>query len=331
MGGLIIRGALPKVFQDLESEGCPELGHYVSLSSPHLGIQASWLAIPHVWRNLCSLTAWLTPQLVQLAVQDIGGVDPPYLVALGDAQGPYLRLLRRFRRRTCVTLATGDCLIPLPSGVIDPERQNAGPSMLDESFWQFDDRSGLTPNSSFELKCQALSDTDCPLKKDVRIMGFLRLLLALVARIASLSNKLLLAKRPSRELLRQSCATLPEPESLGARLTQDCAPSPPSPALASASAWEEEATELTATDGSEGGLREELNWSTSADGSCRFPSEIVEGLNSMPWQRIVTTVHHRPMAANVHVFLIGKPSEQFPTEHQMSRQCIGQLVEVFAD
>ena len=67
MGSLIIRGALPKILDKMDSI---ELGHFISLSSPHLGIQASWLQPLHAWRNLCWLSKPFSQQLAQLAVQD---------------------------------------------------------------------------------------------------------------------------------------------------------------------------------------------------------------------------------------------------------------------
>ncbi|CAJ1452336.1 unnamed protein product, partial [Effrenium voratum] len=67
MGGLILRGALPKVLEAIDSM---ELGHYVSLSSPHLGIQSTWLQPFHAWRNLCWLSWPISNQLLHLAVQD---------------------------------------------------------------------------------------------------------------------------------------------------------------------------------------------------------------------------------------------------------------------
>ena len=78
MGSLSSRGALPKVLEKMESI---ELGHFISLSSPHLGIQASWLQPLHAWRNLCWLSKPFSQQLAQLAVQD-------------SRQKPFLRLAR---------------------------------------------------------------------------------------------------------------------------------------------------------------------------------------------------------------------------------------------
>jgi len=48
MGGVILRGALARIF---EAEPTLEAGVFMSLSSPHLGVQASWGAPQDMWRN----------------------------------------------------------------------------------------------------------------------------------------------------------------------------------------------------------------------------------------------------------------------------------------
>ncbi|CAK0875652.1 unnamed protein product [Prorocentrum cordatum] len=123
MGGIILRGALPKLVDEVGVERV-RLGHYMSLSSPHLGVQAPWSTLRHAWKNLSRLTQPVSLQLAQLSVQDASGSrGRPYLVALGDPAGPHLALLRRFRTRTCATMARGDALIPLASGLIEPEHR----------------------------------------------------------------------------------------------------------------------------------------------------------------------------------------------------------------
>merc|ERR1712136_553737 len=72
---------------------------------------------------------------------------------------------------------------------------------------------------------------------------------------------------------------------------------------------------------------QQLTWETSSDGACRFPLEILHGLETIPWRRKVARLHYLPFAMNTHVFLIGKSSEQWSSEHKLSMQCINQLVE----
>lgn len=65
--------------QMFDLQGC-----YLSLSSPHLGIQSSWLQPMHAWRNLCWLTRAVTLQLCQLAIQDSS--ERPYLLEISHAE-----------------------------------------------------------------------------------------------------------------------------------------------------------------------------------------------------------------------------------------------------
>lgn len=150
MGGIIIRGALPKLVDEVGVERV-RLGHYISLSSPHLGVQAPWSTPRHAWKNLSRLTQPVSLQLAQLSVQDARGKRRrPYLVALSDPAGPHLAQLRRFRTRTCVTMARGDALIPLASGLIEPGHQlfqwHAFSS--EGSFWRLEDVSERSGGST---------------------------------------------------------------------------------------------------------------------------------------------------------------------------------------
>ena len=133
MGGLIIRGALPRVLEEFDQIN---LGHYVSLSSPHLGIQSSWLSPLHSWRNLCWLSQPISNQLVHLAIQDTRSLGTPFLVELSQPESDHMTALGRFEHRTCVSLAFGDPLIPPASGLIDPYLLMEGHGPFHESFWQ---------------------------------------------------------------------------------------------------------------------------------------------------------------------------------------------------
>ena len=78
-------------------------------------------------------------------------------------------------------------------------------------------------------------------------------------------------------------------------------------------------------------LEGDLLWGVSADGLFQFPVKVLSGLNSLEWQRVAVRMHIPPMALSMHVFLIGKKSEQFTVEHQMSGECIRCLIEILAD
>ena len=62
----------------------PIWGYYLSLSTPHLGIQSSWLQPLHAWRNFCWLSRPISLQLPQLAIQDSS--SKPYLLEISQAE-----------------------------------------------------------------------------------------------------------------------------------------------------------------------------------------------------------------------------------------------------
>eukprot|EP00928_Gymnodinium_smaydae_P009899 TRINITY_DN13710_c0_g1_i1.p1 TRINITY_DN13710_c0_g1~~TRINITY_DN13710_c0_g1_i1.p1 ORF type:complete len:336 (-),score=32.60 TRINITY_DN13710_c0_g1_i1:511-1518(-) len=173
MGGLIIRGALPEILEKLVSVDQDHLvsfGHYLSLSTPHLGIQASWSAPSQLWRNLAWFTSFVSAQVVQLSVQDSGGEatgsgcegsgagDVPYLVRLSRRNGRAIRAMRVFRTRTCVTLTSGDSLIPFASGIINSKRVDEGSTYgyFDDASWNFGVRSGTDSDGLFERRWQTI-------------------------------------------------------------------------------------------------------------------------------------------------------------------------------
>eukprot|EP00931_Biecheleriopsis_adriatica_P065720 TRINITY_DN40206_c0_g1_i1.p1 TRINITY_DN40206_c0_g1~~TRINITY_DN40206_c0_g1_i1.p1 ORF type:complete len:402 (+),score=82.99 TRINITY_DN40206_c0_g1_i1:29-1234(+) len=301
MGGLIIRGALPKLLAELQDVPL-ELGHYISLSSPHMGIQASFWVPSQAWRNLCWLSRPLSKQLLQLAVQDVCSSGRPYLVELSDPGGDALQQLGRFRHRTCVTLACGDPLISLPSGSIDPDISLQGHGFLEASFWTFDEHFESGGSSPFEKKLKAVGKSAAKLAGDTsnkrglfsEVVEWLVYLWALIwslcRRVSTLSEPAKAQKygKPSEASL---SASKPEP--------------PFSPS--------------------------QLSWQVSKDLTCKYPLELLDGLTSVPWRRVVARAHHWPFPRNMHVFLIGKRQEQFAEEHLMSRQCIECLAEILAD
>jgi len=325
MGGLIVRGALAHVLDTLAPRDL-QLGHYLSLSSPHLGIQASWAAPLQLWRNLCVLSRPISSQLAQLAIQDTAGPEQPYLVALGDASGRPVEILRRFRRCTCVTLASGDPLIPLPSGVIEPERRfNGSDGLRDRAFWQILSASGLGSSLEQEL---AVGRPHCgpPVESlTTRIFaGCPRRLRA----ASGFEGQSSLAAAKGAPL--HPAAHDPECEEVpivvDGRRADDFEPreqtiGKPELEPFSADNCEEPAESAEKLD---------REWRTSADGSCRFPGGALRGLEAIPWQRIVVQLHF-PFAWNAHVFLIGKGSEQRSAEHTMSEECIASLVEILAE
>ncbi|CAK9026440.1 DUF676 domain-containing protein [Durusdinium trenchii] len=288
MGGLIIRGALPRIVE--EFDGSIELGHYLSLSSPHLGIQSSWLQPLHAWRNLCWLSWPFSKQLSQLAIQDCS--SNPFLFEISKSEEEHMSVLGQFQERTCVSVAFGDPLIPVASGLIDPEVLLTSHSMVDMSFWH------LRFDESFSEQMVGMEHKEATgwLKIPATMLAAMQLLLNIVFRIlVAITSLGSLARTPiSRINLMDKVSMSPK--------------TPSSPASPSKS----------------------LSWAFSKDLKCKFPEEIYDGLVSVPWRRVVAHAHHRLIAKNMHVFLIGKHAEQFAHEHQMSRQCIEQLAKLLA-
>lgn len=336
MGGLIIRGALPRVLQDLPRDEAVRLrlGHFMSLSSPHLGIKAGWAA-PHLWwKNLCKLTSPMSPQLPQLAVQDGSKSEPPYLVSLADINGPYIAVLRQFRTRTCVTMTTGDALIPFCSGLI--QAQNPfNKSLLQTGFsgkWRFEARTGTPQLGAFEKYVDLHKDLftangDATPKGAAPELPHSRS--EPVRRLSSES----VDPVQSSELGLQNCQStssirlseLPDDHSNSSSPSPESgSPDAPRPAQLRESRPNQESDASPAACPS----APKILWRTSLDGCCQYPGEALDGLSSMPWQRIPTTA--ALVAKNMHVFLIGKKSEQRELENKLSRECIRCLVEIFA-
>eukprot|EP00929_Paragymnodinium_shiwhaense_P066645 TRINITY_DN33453_c0_g1_i2.p1 TRINITY_DN33453_c0_g1~~TRINITY_DN33453_c0_g1_i2.p1 ORF type:complete len:279 (+),score=22.95 TRINITY_DN33453_c0_g1_i2:83-919(+) len=160
MGGLILHGAAAHVLETLIARGDEHaiaLGHYISLSTPHLGIRASWWSSGHRWKNLSWLTSVVSSQLTELAVQDryndeSRGQARPYLHVLAQPDNRFMQALGKFRTRTCVTLTSGDNLIPFASAFLDADcvhPEDGGPTG-EQAEWSFADRYGMPQDSPFE-------------------------------------------------------------------------------------------------------------------------------------------------------------------------------------
>mmetsp|Transcript_23434 Transcript_23434/g.55644 ORF Transcript_23434/g.55644 Transcript_23434/m.55644 type:complete len:424 (-) Transcript_23434:157-1428(-) len=312
LGGIIIRGALPSILKEFEKD-CLQLGHYMSLSTPHLGIRASWTSPHHAWRNLLGpLTSCLTPQLAQLCVSD--GPGQAYLQALSDPSGPFVMALRRFHCRTCATVADGDPLVSMASGIIDP--------------------------LSHAAKVQQVEASKAP-EPTAGALRWLRLPEGICCR----------RKRSSWSLTQRGAeANCFAPASLkrgSASMSTPCNSS-------GRSLWAEESTDLedgevdesassgrtistcssftVMATGSRGSINcTESPWSKSRDGKCKYPDCLLEGLASLPWRRLVVALGRGPLASNAHVFLLAKKRHQWPEEHIASRSCVELLAQLLRD
>eukprot|EP00928_Gymnodinium_smaydae_P031249 TRINITY_DN22995_c0_g1_i1.p1 TRINITY_DN22995_c0_g1~~TRINITY_DN22995_c0_g1_i1.p1 ORF type:complete len:646 (-),score=121.57 TRINITY_DN22995_c0_g1_i1:11-1714(-) len=231
MGGIVMRGALPIIF---DAEPNVLAGVFLTLSTPHLGVQAGRGAPEGLWRNLSFLTGFLSQQLPQLAAQDCSAGGEALLVALAKPGGRFLKALGRFRRRLCIAMEHGDVVIPTASGALWPERTWPKPRLPAHQVagWGFAACSSLHTGCSRE----ALTAADC-------ITG--------------------------------------------------------------------------------------SGWQASADRTCNYPAQALEGLASLCWERAV--VRLQAPSPNVHVFLIGKRCEQNSAEHLLSRACVSKLADALAE
>lgn len=167
MGGLILRGALPRVFA--EAPETLRAGVFLTLSTPHLGVQASWGAPQDMWRNYTwALVKALgfSAQIEQFAVKDKTASSPdgsrrPYLVSLADPSSRYVAALQRFQKRVAVTMACNDIVIPAASGSIWADRpvpQNSEGDIT--AGWGFDAYSIHEPQSSDLQSLREIQDAE---------------------------------------------------------------------------------------------------------------------------------------------------------------------------
>lgn len=339
MGGIIVRGALAKLVEQLGSK-CPEMGHYLSLSSPQLGIQASWWAPSQAWRNLCWLSAFITPQLAQLAIQDGNRERPPYLVEISRLSGPHMKVMHRFRFRTCATLSSGDPLISFPSGLIDPAREaRVTGTFWAKSHWHFEERSGFDTSSCFQTRVQGskFDSPGPPGSKSESLYSRLWQCRNAVSALVEYAWHCVLG-RPSGSGEKSPSNTDEETTTIGicesdfasgTYAFRHCPNSEGSGIANRSSESENVVKDLDFNNLSKAASN--LCWRCSADLTCRFPEELFENLACLQWRRVPINAHVWAMPKNLHVFLIAKKSEQLAEEHRMSRHCIECLAEILAD
>lgn len=326
MGGIIIRGALPSLLSRLQGEGEISMGHYMSLSSPHLGIRASWSSPMHAWRNLTGpLTACLTPQLSQLCIAD-EHEGPAYMLALSDPHGPYVAALRRFACRTCVAVADGDALVSLASGIIDPSRPRkpkAGFAMHSKEM----DFPAPSPEGGHGRRASSTSQVK---HFSQRLQSHLKTKANDLLEVACIRRRegWSLQQRYPQGLLRDTPSSR-DTATPGSTATQhsdgqcsvDRELSNHSGSQSSASGCSATGTTSTATP----------TWTLSQDRRCKYPEELLEGLASLPWRRLVVSLKRGPLTSSAHVFLIAKKKHQWPEEHRMSRACVECLAQALGD
>lgn len=65
-----------------------------------------------------------------------------------------------------------------------------------------------------------------------------------------------------------------------------------------------------------------LQWSESADRGCWYPTQILDGLLTLAWERLVIRVRLPRAPKNIHTFTIAKAIEQGELEHVFAQDCV---------
>lgn len=133
LGGLTTRAALPAICKlQAFSQNKFELGHFLSLNSPHLGICSASAAT--AWKSLARFGK-LHRQLNLLDTQPGASC---FLARLADPEDVFLKELLKFQHRTTVAGTAWDLLVPFCTAAISPSNPFpvTGPSQ--RPFWQVD-------------------------------------------------------------------------------------------------------------------------------------------------------------------------------------------------
>jgi len=133
LGGLTTRAALPDISRKIKALGeRVELGHFLTLNSPHLGICSAGTAT--AWKNIarfCKLHR-------QLNLRDMHASGKCFLAQLADPEQEFMQELLRFQHCTTVAATSWDLLVPFCTAAISPSNPFpvTGPSQA--PFWQVD-------------------------------------------------------------------------------------------------------------------------------------------------------------------------------------------------
>jgi hypothetical protein len=138
LGGLLLRTALPAMCEKLDMiRACSvELGHFLTLNCPHMGIQAKRKR--YRWKHLVKFKDLHK----QVTIQD----DERFLERLADSRDEFLPYLARFRHRTAVAATHWDLIVPFCTAAIcaeNPFPRPIIPSLFGSSFWRLDAATGF--------------------------------------------------------------------------------------------------------------------------------------------------------------------------------------------
>lgn len=133
LGGLTTRAALPDISRKIKALGeRVELGHFLSLNSPHLGICSAGTAT--AWKNIARLCKLHR----QLNLLDMHASGKCFLAHLADPEEEFMKELLKFQHCTTVAATSWDLLVPFCTAAICPSNPFpvTGPSQA--PFWQVD-------------------------------------------------------------------------------------------------------------------------------------------------------------------------------------------------
>lgn len=138
LGGLLVRTALPALCAGLDKiQNCSlDLGHFLTLNSPHIGIQAKRKR--YKWKHLVKFKDLHQ----QVKIQD----NERFLEKLADPREEYLPHLAKFRYRTAVAATHWDLIVPFCTAAVcseNPFPRQVIPSLFGSSFWHLDAATGF--------------------------------------------------------------------------------------------------------------------------------------------------------------------------------------------
>ncbi|CAE8583614.1 unnamed protein product, partial [Polarella glacialis] len=151
LGGLIARAALPELVPQLEALAPPSkvtLGHFLTLSTPHLGVHPGGAVTR--WKELFRFSS--LHRQVNLLDGRLSGrpgeKEPCCLEKLAAREGEFRSFLLRFHQRTAVAATHWDIIVPFCTAAVCPSNPFPVAGPTESSFWRVDAALGFDAQSS---------------------------------------------------------------------------------------------------------------------------------------------------------------------------------------
>lgn len=144
LGGLIVRTALPTLCGQLDKLYSLELGHFLTLNSPHIGVQPSPYARLR-WKHFVNFKDMYR----QVILRD----EERFLTRLADPGDKFVHHLAKFRYRTAVGATHWDFAVPFCSAVICAENPFQRP-IFGSPFCRLDAATGFESEKMTSLQAQ---------------------------------------------------------------------------------------------------------------------------------------------------------------------------------